>query len=77
MWEAIMFAINIAWKLLAVAAAWMVFKYIMRDGKDTVADLLETIGMAIHAGSLTLKRKLWAKIKKENKGPVNTEGSVE
>lgn len=77
MWNMLWTMVNWAWKVLGLAGAWMLFKYIVRDGKDTLEDLFETMTMGLRALCLKVKRKLWEVIKKESKGPVATEGSVE
>lgn len=76
MWNMLWTMVNWSWKVLGLAGAWMLFKYIIRDGKDTIADILETLSMGLQAICLKAKRKLWEVIKKESKGPVTTEGSV-
>ena len=76
MWNMLWTMVNWSWKVLGLAGAWMLFKYIVRDGKDTIADILETLSMGLQAICLKAKRKLWEVIKKESKGPVTTEGSV-
>lgn len=76
-------AINMAWKVLGLAGACMLFKYLLRDGKDTLRDLFETGSMALQALMVTIKRWLWTKIKKgaretaeEDGQPVKAEGTV-
>ena len=84
MMQMIWSAINMAWKVLGLVGAWMLFKYLLRDGKDTLRDLFETGSMALQAGLMTIKRKLWNRIKKEARGteeednekPMAAEGTV-
>lgn len=65
MFEFLGFMLSIAWKILAVCCGFMLFRYVIRDGKDTFRDLLTTTGLGIQAGCLFLRRKLAAKIKGE------------
>lgn len=85
MMQMIWSAINMAWKVLGLVGAWMLFKYLLRDGKETIQDLFETASMALQAGLMTIKRKLWNRIKKEARGteedkddkqPMAAEGTV-
>lgn len=84
MMQMIWSAINMAWKVLGLVGAWMLFKYLLRDGKDTLRDLFETGSMALQALMVTIKRKLWNRIKKEareteeedNEKPMAAEGTV-
>lgn len=65
--DVLLFALNLAWKLLAVAFGWMLFRYVLKNGKGAFHDLLETLEIAISAGCKLVRRKLVQKLQKENK----------
>ena len=81
MTDVLMFALNLAWKVLALAFGWMLFKYVIRNGKGAFHDLLTTIELSVQAGCALLRRKLVQKIEKEvteedPDGPEKAEGTV-
>ena len=57
--------LGIAWKLLVLALGYTTLKYVVRHGKGTFRDILETAGLAIRAGCLTARKKLVEKLQKE------------
>ena len=84
MWDFLGTMLSVSWKVFGIMMGWMLIKHLMRDGTSTAKELLETIGVAIRAGCLMLKKALWAKIKEEreaekvepNGEQVHAEGTV-
>ena len=86
MWNAVVWALSQAIKVVGIVGAWMLFKTLISHGSDTVGNLIETLEMGLEAGCYALKRKFFEMIKKEkapitaepakNGDPVQTEGSV-
>lgn len=65
MWDFLGTMLSMSWKVFGIMAGWMLIKHLMREGTGTLKELLETLGIAIRAGCLMLKKALWAKIKEE------------
>ena len=79
--------LSIVVKASIITILWIVIKTIVRNGGGTLREVLETAGLAIKAGCLTLRMKLTQKlcekaekeeaVKEEPKGPgVKVEGTV-
>lgn len=56
--DVLLWFLNLAWKVLALAAGWILFKYVLRNGKGAFKELLETIGLMMRAGCTLLRKKL-------------------
>ena len=76
MLNAATWAVAQAIKVLGIVGCWMLFKWMVSTGSETMRDILEAISMALQAGCLKIKRIAWNHIRKE-KEPVTTEGTVE
>ena len=82
MLEILSFACQLAWKFVLIGVAFWLFRYIRKNGKDKIIELLQTVGMAIETGCLMLRRALARKLRKESgettesDGDVNAEGTV-
>lgn len=84
MWDALAMLLNISWKVFGIMLGWMLIKHLMKEGTGTVKELLETTGVAIRAGCMLAKKRLWAKIREEkepervepNGEQVHAEGTV-
>ena len=78
--------LSIGIKASIITILWIVIKTIVRNGGGTLREVLETAGLAIKAGCLTLRMKLTKKLcekaekeeaVKEEPGPgVKVEGTV-
>ena len=80
MTDVLLFFLNLAWKVLALAAGWILFKYVLRNGKGAFKDLLETIGLMVRAGCTLLRKKLIQLLDRETvkdkDDQVKVEGTV-
>lgn len=81
MTDVLLFFLNLAWKVLALAAGWILFKYVLKNGKGAFKELLETIGLMVRAGCKLLKRKLIQMLdretsKEDSDDQVKVEGTV-
>lgn len=65
MLDIMLFMLNVAWKLLGIACGWMLFRYLLRNGKGTFKELLETCGSAIKTGCYFIRKKLAEKLIRE------------
>lgn len=45
--DVILFALNLAWKILAICLGWMLFKYVLKNGSGTFKEILDTISVAL------------------------------
>lgn len=80
--------LGMAWRIAILLIAYTTLKAVLRNGNGTLKEILETIGLAIRAGCLSLKSKLIAKLRsgaeeketekaEESNGPeIQVEGSV-
>ena len=80
--------LGMAWRIAILLIAYTTLKAVLRNGNGTLRDILETLGLAIRAGCLSLRGKLLAKLRsgaeeketeeaEEPKGPeIQVEGSV-
>lgn len=50
--------LSIAWKTAVIMIGWICVKYVLRNGGSTLREVLNTTGLAIKAGCLTLRYKL-------------------
>ena len=64
--DILLFALNLAWKIVALAAGWLLFKYVLKNGTGVFHDLLETLTMALSAGCKIIRKKLVQRLRKEN-----------
>lgn len=51
-------AINISLKALAVALAWILIRFVMRVGKTTFKDFLETAALDLKARGIMFRRRV-------------------
>lgn len=56
--DVLLWFLNMAWKILALAFGWMLFKYVLKNGKGAFHELLETTGLIVRAGCKLLRKKL-------------------
>ena len=59
------FCLGIGWKVLCITAGWMIIKWILKDGKETIKDLLSTIKLGLKAGGVVLRKKMARYLRKE------------
>lgn len=52
----IMWMLDVAWKLLAIYMGFVLFRFILKEGRGTFKDLLRTLNMSIQAISLKIRR---------------------
>ena len=62
--EAMLWMLNLAWKILLLIIGWKTLKYITKNGGETFQEVLNTTGMAIRAGCAILRRKVLQKLSK-------------
>lgn len=60
-----LWCLNIAWKVLIVCMGWMLFRYIVRNGKGTFSEVLETIGIALKTFGHAIRKWCLNYLKKE------------
>lgn len=72
--EIMLWALNLAWKVLVVCMGWMLFRYVVKNGKGTFGELLDTIsavlrtmGHAIRKMCLNYLKKEESEVKEETK----------
>lgn len=63
--DLLMWTLSVAWKVLTFVCGWMLIKYIVRHGKGTFRDILDTVHMGIQALCAFGRRKLLEKLRKE------------
>lgn len=76
MLDIMLFMLNLGWKILGIACGWILLRYILRNGKGTFKDVLETLGSAIKTGCYFIRKKLAEKLLKE-KEKENLEAEVD
>lgn len=87
MWDAILFMLNITWKVMILALVWTAISEVRRNGPETFKEILSTIGTAIRCGCLILKERLLLVIQRRKEEelinqampddePVNGQGTV-
>ena len=60
-----LWCLNIAWKVLIVCMGWMLFRYIVRNGKGTFSEVLDTIGIALKTFGHAIRKWCLNYLKKE------------
>lgn len=56
--DTIMWFVNLAWRILLLYIGWIVFRFIMKNGRGTIKEILETIGIVIKTAALKLRMKV-------------------
>ena len=56
--------LGVAWRLAIIGIGFTVLKSVIRNGKGTLRELLETASLAIRAGCLAARKKLVNKLQK-------------
>ena len=74
--DVLLWFLNLAWKVLALAAGWILFKYVLRNGKGAFKELLETIGLMMRAGCTLLRKKLIQLLDRETAKDENSDDQV-
>ena len=64
--DILLFALNVAWKVLCLVAGWILFRYVLKNGKGAIHEILDTISLILTAGCKVLKKKLVQLLRKEN-----------
>ena len=79
MTDAIMWFLDVAWKILGLVLGWMVLKFILKNGKDTIRDILETLHLGMQALSIKARMLLrdYLKKKPEEKKEQGDEEPIE
>ena len=72
--EAMLWMLNLAWKILLLIIGWKTMRYITKNGGETFQEVLNTTGIAIRAGCAILRRKVLQKL---SKGTVKDEDPTE
>lgn len=68
MLNALGFALNMAWKILAIVGGWMLFKYVLKNGSGTMRDILDTISVAFKALGHAIRKWCIGYLKREASG---------
>lgn len=80
--------LGMAWRIAILMIGYTALKAVLRNGNGTLKEILETIGLAIRAGCLSLRSKLVERLRSgaeeketekagEPNGPeIQVEGSV-
>lgn len=74
--EILTWILGIAWKTALLCVGWICIKQIIRNGGGTLREVLETLGLAIRAGCLTMRAKLVDKLRKENEDVIEENPDV-
>ncbi len=87
MWDAIIFMMNLTWKVMVLVLIWTVLSEIRKNGPETLKEVISTIGTAIRCGCMILKERLILVIQRRKEEqlvdqampddePVNGQGTV-
>ena len=63
--ETILWMLEVAWKLLAIYMGFVLFRFILKEGRGTFKDLLRTINLWIQGISLKIRRNTAEYLKEE------------
>ena len=63
--EIMLWALNLAWKVLVVCMGWMLFRYIVKNGKGTFGELLDTISAVLRTMGHAIRKMCLNYLKKE------------
>ena len=64
--DVLLFALNLAWKILALCMGWMLFKYVVRNGSGTFKELLDTVSVALRTFGHWIRKTCLNYLKKES-----------
>lgn len=54
--DTIMWFLDVAWKILGLVFGWMLLKFVLKNGRETIRDLMETTHLGLQA--LGIKARL-------------------
>lgn len=63
--DAIMWFLDVAWKILGLILGWMILKFILTNGKETIKDILETLHLGMQALSIKARMLLREYLKRK------------
>lgn len=64
--DVLLFALNIAWKVLALIMGWSLFTYVVRNGSGTFKEFLDTVGVVIRTAGHWIRVQCLSYLKKES-----------
>lgn len=67
--DTIMWFLDVAWKILGLVIGWMLLKFVLTNGKETIRDLMETIHLGLQALGIKARLLLRQYLQKEKKEP--------
>ena len=76
----ILFMLRVAWKILAIVGGFMILKYVLRNGSQTMRDILDTISVAAKAVGHWIRKVCIGYLRKESEAkeqPETTEPEIE
>ena len=65
MLDIMLWMLNVAWKILGIACGWILIRYLLKNGKGTFREMLDTLGSAIKTGCYFIRKKLAEMLTKE------------
>lgn len=74
--DAMLWLLNIAWKVMLLIIGWKTVRYIARNGGGAFQDVLNTIGMLLKAGCALLREKALKKLSTARKQETQTENQA-
>ena len=63
--EVLLFALNLAWKILVLCMGWMLFRYVLKNGRGTFKELLDTISIGLRTTGHWIRKKCLNYLRKE------------
>lgn len=71
--DAMLWMLNIAWKVALLIIGWKTLRYVTRNCGDTFQEVLNTIGLCFRAGCKILREKAIKKLSTARKTETQTE----
>lgn len=66
MMDILLFALNMAWKVLVLFMGWSLFAYVVRNGSGTFRELLDTISVTLRTFGHWIRKQCLSYLKRES-----------
>ena len=70
--DILLFALNVAWKVLVLFMGWSLFIYVVKNGSGTFREILETISVALRTFGHWVRKTCLNYLKKESEAKEET-----
>lgn len=74
--DILLFALNLAWKILVLCMGWTLFRYVVKNGNGTFKEILDTIALGLRTFGHWIRKQCISYLKKESEDNSKDDGTV-